>query len=598
MQQLSNKIKIRNRLLTRLLLSHILIVTIPLFITGNVLVNTAQNSIRQTILDRNLEFANRSTRFIDLQLRTATDLVKSQAQFQSIFEMNKSTQELAINTLFTEFDLFRQLSVLDTLGNLIASTSFEDSLHMKFGRKDRITGILAAFARDGRYHSDVYVSDESLPMLDVAEPVTRFGEVVGILYAIVDLKAMWDIVDENKVGDRGEAFIFNNEGVYVAHTDRRKLYSNQKLVNPTVVAQIKQGKSGQLIYHQSPNVEMVAAYAPIGNYGWGAMLQQPTSEAFAPARRMRFRVMQFMFISVLLASLLAFFYSRWIVKPVKQLVSGMEQFSQGELNYRIAKVTDDEIGTLAENFNEMAERLIEFQNKLKRTEVLETLGKLASVLSHEIRNPLNSMVINMQILKRELAKEKINKERVEKFYGILAAEIKRVDQLVTDVLLIARPPQTRKEKVAINEVIDEITMMQVADSLGKGIRIEREYEKVPILANVDIAKIRQVILNLTLNAIQAMPGGGKLTIGLKETTTAMLGNHRTKAVVLSFADSGDGISKKDLGKVFDFYYSTKDTGTGLGLAIVQQIVDEHQGRIALESQIEKGTKFTIYLPVE
>lgn len=597
MERISKNINIRNRLLTRLLLSHILIVSIPLFITGNVLVNTAQNSIRQTILDRNLEFATRSTRFIDMQLRTATDLVKSQAKFQSIFEMNKSTQELAINTLFTEFDLFSQISVLDTLGHLIASTSFEDSLHVKFSRDHFIAGILTAFKKAGRYRSDVYISDESLPMMDVAEPVTRFDEVVGILYAVVDLKTMWDIVDENKIGNRGEAFIFNGDGVYVAHTDRKKLYSNQKLVNMEVVAKIKQGESGQLIYHQGSDEEMVAAYAPIGNYGWGAMLQQPTSEAFAPARRMRFRVMQFMGISVLLASLLAFFYSRWIVKPVKQLVSGMEQFSRGELNTRIAKVTDDEIGTLAENFNEMAERLIEFQNKLKRTEVLETLGKLASVLSHEIRNPLNAMVINMQILKREFAKEQINKERVDKFYGILAAEIKRVDQLVTDFLLIARPPKTSKEEVAINEVIDEITMMQVADSLAKGVRIEREYEKVPIKANVDAARMRQVILNLTLNAIQAMPGGGKLTIGLREATSEVL-NHRTKSVVLSFADTGDGIPERDLGKVFDFYYSTKENGTGLGLAIVQQIVDEHQGRVVLESQVEKGTKFTIYLPAE
>ncbi len=599
MRPFPGKIEIHHRLLTRLLLSHILIVSIPLFITGNVLVNTARDSIRQTILDRNLEFATRSTRFIDLQLRTAADLIKSQAQFQSIFEMTRSTQELAINILVTEFDLFNQLSVLDTSGHLIASTSFEDFVPQRTGHNGIVSGILAAFSKGDGYQGDVYVSDESLPMLDLAEPVTLYGELVGILYAVVDLKAMWDIVDENKVGEKGEAFIFNRAGVYVAHTDRKKVYSKQIFSNEAVASKIQRGESGQLIYRTDENIEMVAAYAPVGDYGWGAMLQQPTDEAFAPARRMRFRVMQFMIISVLLASLLAFFYSRWIVKPVNQLVAGMDRFSRGDLNYRITKVTDDEVGALAENFNEMAARLTEFQNKLKRTEVLEALGKLASVLSHEIRNPLNSMVINMQILRREFSKEKINKERVEKFYGILAAEIKRVDQLVTDFLLIARPPKMEKQETAIDEVIDEVVMLQVADSLAKGVRIERNYERVPIKASVDAAKLKQVILNLTINACQAMSGGGRLTIGLREISGGKDPDLPAGPLVeLSFADTGHGIPPKDLGKVFDFYYSTKDTGSGLGLAIVQQIVDEHQGRITVESRVEKGTTFTICLPVK
>ena len=313
---------------------------------------------------------------------------------------------------------------------------------------------------------------------------------------------------------------------------------------------------------------------------------------------MRVRVFQFTALSVILASLLAFFYTRWIVAPVKDLVSGMEQFSKGALDYRIQNVSQDEIGALAENFNEMAVRLTEYQNTLKRTERLETLGKLASVLSHEIRNPLNSMVINMQILKRELAKEIVNKERVEKFYGILASEIKRVDQLVQDFLLIARPPKLELEKVAINEIIDEVSMMQVADSLQKGVRIEREYEKTPIHANVDAAKIRQVIVNLVLNAIQAMPGGGRLKIAIKEGDKQAKYKNKLpeKSLLISFSDTGHGIKHENLNKIFDFYYSTKKDGSGLGLAVVQQIIEEHNGLISVESEVNKGTTFNIYLP--
>ena len=598
MLKFGHKIQIRHRLLTRLLLSHILIVSLPLFFTGNVLVDTAQESIEETILERNLEFAIRSARFIDLKLETAGDIVVNQAKNLSIYGMNKTSLELAINTIVSDFAIFNNVSVLDTSGHLIATTSFDETVPFKFSNNGKSSPDLKNILKGETFRTDVYVSEESLPLLDIAEPIKLHDEVFAILYAVVDLKAMWDIVDENVVGENGEAFIFNKDGVYIAHSDRINVYQKNKFENDEVIQRLAEKGSGSTIYKTSQNIEMVAAYAPISDYGWGAMIQQPTSEAFAPAQRMRVRVFQFMALSEILASLLAFFYTRWIVAPVKDLVSGMEQFSKGALDYRIQNVSQDEIGALAENFNEMAVRLTEYQNTLKRTERLETLGKLASVLSHEIRNPLNSMVINMQILKRELAKEIVNKERVEKFYGILASEIKRVDQLVQDFLLIARPPKLELEKVAINEIIDEVSMMQVADSLQKGVRIEREYEKIPIHANVDAAKIRQVIVNLVLNAIQAMPGGGKLKIIVKEADESAKYENKLpeKSLLISFSDTGHGIKEEHLNKIFDFYYSTKKDGSGLGLAVVQQIVEEHNGLISVKSEVDKETTFSIYLP--
>jgi len=594
MFQSRKNIRIQHRLLTRLLVSHILIVGIPLFFTGRVLIDTAQNSIEETILQRNLEFTRRSTRLIELKLNTASRIIESEVRKPSMYEMNKMPQELAIHTLVTQFDLFKQISVLDTLGNLVATTSFEGEISEYLGRNGSLSVVINKARQRERYQSDVYVSSyDHLPMLDIAEPIYALDEVVGILYAVVDLKAMWDVVAENKVGENGEAFIFNKNGLYIAHSDAKQVYSKNYFQNQQIIAKVKEGQSGHLRYRTAENEEMVAAYAPIGAFGWGAMIQQPTSEAFAPAAAMRFRVIQFMVASIVLASLIAYFYTRWIVKPVDHLVSGMDRFSKGDLNHRIEKVADDEIGTLAEHFNEMADRLIEFQNTVKRTERLDTLGKLASVLSHEIRNPLNSMVINMQILKREFSKEELNKNRIENFYNILATEIKRVDQLVTDFLLIARPPKLNKQTTAINEVMDELVMMQVADSLKKGIRVERTYESTPIEANIDASRMRQVFLNLYLNAVQSMPGGGRLKIAVQSDKRTQTSQH---GITISFIDTGHGIEQEDLHKIFDFYYSTKETGTGLGLAIVQQIVEEHQGTITVESKVHEGTTFTIYLP--
>ncbi|MFQ5640204.1 MAG: ATP-binding protein [bacterium] len=589
-----NKIKIRHRLLTRLLVSHILIASLPLFFTGKVLVDSAKDSIEQTVLERNFELTKRATQLIAQKVDIAKEVIRNQANNPAIYELNKSSLDLAIQTMVSEFDLFSKIMILDTLSKVVATTSFEQG-NRAFVSSD---GIVSNVLQGLGYQSEVYLSRENLPMLDVVEPLEQFGEVVGVLFAVVDLKAMWDLVLESVIGERGEAFVFDRRGVFIAHSDRKNVYLKNQFTNQRIVDEINQGRNGRLIYQTDEKVEMVAAYAPIGDYGWGFMIQQPTSEAFAQAESMRLRIFQFMFGTIFLASLLAYIYTRWMVIPVDHLVSGMDRFSKGELNLRIERATNDEIGALAENFNEMAERISEYQNTVKRTERLETLGKLAAVLSHEIRNPLNSMVINMQILRRESSKEVVNRERVDNFYKILESEIERVDQLVKDFLLIARPLSLQKSQVALNEILDEVITMRVAESLKKGVRIERDYDKIPFYANVDEAKIKQVFLNLIINALQAMPGGGKLVIGISKTGEKAKLNKKSseRPVCITFKDTGTGIKKENLNKIFDFYYSTKKDGSGLGLAIVQQIVEEHQGSIKVESKLSGGTTVTLCLP--
>ncbi|MFQ5674921.1 MAG: cache domain-containing protein, partial [bacterium] len=207
------KIQIRHRLLTRLLISHILIVSLPLFFTGKVLVDTARQSIEQTILERNLEFAVRTTRFIELKLQSAREILASQAKHFSFKQANTASLELEINTIVNDFAIFNSLSVLDTTGHLIASTSFEREASLLFNGNGRVATALDYVSHGQTFLRDAYISEERLPLLDIGEPLRYQGEISGILYAVVDLKAMWDLVDQNVVGEQGEAFIFNKEGI-------------------------------------------------------------------------------------------------------------------------------------------------------------------------------------------------------------------------------------------------------------------------------------------------------------------------------------------------------------------------------------------------
>lgn len=588
------RIKIRDRLFTRLLVSHIFLVTVPLFVTGNILTDTAQEAVERTVLERNLEFARRSTSFIEASVEKARDVLRLIAQQQVFYSNDRIGKELMINSMVNEFPIFKMIMILDTTGNVLASTAYETP-HLPIVTN----GSLPDLARNQTYISDVQVSQELLPYLNLAEAIRLHNEVIGVLWAVVDLTAMWALVDNNAVGEHGEAFIFRSDGQYIAHSDRRKVFTRSHFEELGIIHAVAMDSSAHKIYVNREGAEMIAAYAPMKELKWGVVIQQPTNEAFASARKMRFQILMLIISGSAMAALLAFFYTRQIVKPVQLLVSGIDRIAAGELRQRIEILGKDEIGQLAERFNTMAARLQEIQNKLKRTERLETLGKLSSVISHEIRNPLNSMVINMQLLRREFSKPRRDLKKMEHYHQVVASEIKRVDGLVSNFLLIAKPPKLEKSECKLTKLLDEMITVQMPNVLPRGIRVERDYPEPNLAAYVDEKKLYQVFLNIFLNAVDAMQGGGKIVVGVHRHLPTSFGDSEEMEIMaaVSFRDTGKGIPAEDLNRIFDFYYSKKEHGTGIGLSLAQQIVEEHGGFIRVNSNVGAGSEFTIFLPL-
>lgn len=587
-----SRIRIRDRLLTRLLISHIFLVTVPLLVTGSILTNTAQEAIERTILERNLEFASRSARQIESTLEKVRDILRLSAQLPVIYGQDRINKELMINSMVNEFPIFKRVMILDAGGSLLASTSYGTS-----SAPSTTDGALPVLLHGQPYVSEVYVSQDELPLMDVAEPIRVHNEVTGVLWAEVDLTAMWALVDNNVVGEHGEAFIFRGDGQYLAHSDRRKVYTRSHFEERDIIAAVAAKNGAHKIYVDRNRREMIAAYTPISGRDWGAVIQQPTSEAFASARKMRMQILLLIVISSAIAALIAYFYTRQIVKPAQLLVSGIDRIAAGDLRQRIDLAGRDEISQLAERFNTMAARLQEIQNKLKRTERLETLGKLASVLSHEIRNPLNSMVINMQLLRREFSKPRHDGKKMEHYHQVVASEIKRVDELVNNFLLIARPSKLERADFVLTKLLDDIITLQMPNVLPRGIRVERDYREPHLSAPVDAKKLHQAFLNIFLNAVEAMQGGGKIFIGVDKHYPTAFEEGAEPMAAISFKDTGKGIAPEYLNRIFDFYFSTKEQGTGIGLAIAQQVVEEHGGSIRVKSEIGGGSEFTIYLPL-
>ncbi len=584
------RIKIKHQFITKLLISHILLASIPLIITGVVLIHTVQKAVVQTVKERNMELARNLARITWTRIENAEKTLEFNA-FNTLNSLKtRFAQDLFINEMVSNFPIFSAIKILSDSGRIVISTvATEDSMRY-FG---------ASFVRQvnqgKEYQSDVYLTEYQLPVMELAESIRLYNENDMILLAQVNLKEMWDLVDSSVVGNYGQAFVFDKNGKYIAHSDPRKVYLKESFLELDIITDIKNNLDNHRIYINRDGVKMIAAYVALPRMGWGVVIQQPLREAFAVADQMRLQILWFVGISIIASSIIAYIYTRWIVMPVNQLVSGMDKFSAGNLHYRIPPLGTDEVSMLAERFNEMAEKLTLVQEKLKRSERLETLSKLASVLSHEIRNPLNAMVINMQVMERELKRNQPGIDKLRRYLGIVASEIQRVDDLVSNFLMVARPPKLDRKLVKIEQLIDDVIISIQAEALQSGIRINRQYHVKNCELLIDEKKIRQVLLNILINAIQAMPGGGNLTIELKSLNTAEQ-DYQLEWIVIKFHDTGKGIPKEQLAQIFDFYYSTKSTGTGLGLSVAQQIVEEHGGRIEVQSKVSKGSVFSVFLP--
>ena len=223
--------------------------------------------------------------------------------------------------------------------------------------------------------------------------------------------------------------------------------------------------------------------------------------------------------------------------------------------------------------------------QLIRSEKLAALGQLSAGIAHEIRNPLTSINILIHSLTENLPTEDSRLEDLK----VIEEEILRINEIVDQFLRFAKPASPLLEKTSLIPIFEEILQL-LRPQIERGrIAVKREFDPLPLIT-VDKEQIKQVILNLLMNAIQAMPAGGELSLGGRFSKDAYW-------VELTIQDSGIGIPQGDLEKLFDPFFSTKEGGIGLGLSIAHRIIDQHHGKIEVDSTPGKGTRFTISLPV-
>ncbi len=282
-----------------------------------------------------------------------------------------------------------------------------------------------------------------------------------------------------------------------------------------------------------------------------------------------------------------------IEQPLRELEKTIQRVQGGDLHAQVGFARrDDDVGALGRRFNQMVRQLREnkaeierlHRQELSRAEHLATLGELAAGLAHEIRNPLAGIAGVIEVIGKELPAGSASRDVL----GDVHAEIRQIQSILSDFLAYARPRPPQFHRADLNDTIEQAVLLARQQVRSRPIGIH--FAPSPEVAAVvhDPVQIQQVALNLLLNAIQAIPEAGRIEIRLE---------NRGDFAVLRVSDTGRGIPRSILPKIFRPFFTTRKEGTGLGLPLTRGIVESHGGRIEVTSEPGKGTCFEVRLPL-
>jgi two-component system NtrC family sensor kinase len=293
--------------------------------------------------------------------------------------------------------------------------------------------------------------------------------------------------------------------------------------------------------------------------------------------------------------------------PVNRLLDATRNLKSGNLDHKVEGL-DGEFGELASSFNEMSDSIKEQMHRMReaeqtlekanqdlklaqeqmvRAETMAALGTLSSGISHELSTPL-SVILNMtQLMKQEVKDDPALLKDME----VVEYEANQAIKVTRSLLGFARSTKSKKERIDVNWILEDLFKILEFQPAAKSVKLNKRLAPDLRLICADSGQIRQVFLNIILNAIQAMPDGGELDI-----YTGRSISEATEGVEITIRDTGMGIPKEDLADIFQPFFTTKEEGTGLGLAISYGIVKEHNGNIEVTSEVGRGTTFRIFLP--
>ncbi len=449
-------------------------------------------------------------------------------------------------------------------------------------------------------------------MLVAAAPVLdEDGTLLGVVYGGVLLNGNFTIVDEVKQTvfqgltyrghDTGTATIFQDDvriSTNVLNADGSRAVGTR--VSEEVYRKVMLEGEPWVGRAYVVNNWYITAYEPIRDIEGrivGILYVGLLEAKYVDLQRQT--VLIFLAISLagaLVASLLSYIISRRISVPITRMALAAQEVAQGNLDTKVEVASGDELGQLADSFNAMAlalkqrdQRLRDFTTKqVMESERLALIGQLSANVAHELNNPLQGILAYSHLLQERIPDADPSSQMIAR----IVTQTGRCREIIRGLLDFARQKKPDKTISNVNHVLRDTVSLIVNQALFHNIEIVQDLDPALPTAIMDPSQIERLFMNLIINAAEAMDGRGQLRLATRF-------DPESRSVEIRFEDTGHGIPEEYMDKIFDPFFTTKEIGhgTGLGLAISYGIVKEHRGTISAESQVGKGTTFTVRLPV-
>jgi signal transduction histidine kinase len=553
----------------------------PLLAYGFVSLLSLRSGTRDSIITGNQNVATRAAAEIRRYISTNAELLKALGADLQETGLQSWQQDRILKNYVLQFREFKEITLFDETDEALASS--------RVGAARVPIPKSAALTVDGVAMSPIRVDDDLLPTTVFGIHLKRLNQPSGWLAGEFSLEEMWRMVDRIRIGEHGFAMVVAPDGELIAHgdPDKKALVALARNMSKHPLVSALQSVSGEMPiaaeYRDEDGVQRLGVAARVVPLDWTVIVEQPTSEAYADANRLRRQLVVAILLALLVMVSIGYVSGRSFISPILTLQRATQTVAAGQLDARVDIRTGDEFADLGGAFNTMADRLVELTENIKRQERQAMFGRIAAGLVHDLSHPIQ----NLGNSSRLLVREELDLESRRSILATVERELETLKRFMDDLRNVVKPRPVERFAMDINASVAEVVDPMRSEGERVKVALEAAYATEPLVIEGDRFALGRVFRNLITNAIQATQPGGRVVV-----RTARVSDQ----VEISVTDTGSGIAPDRLGQIFEDFVTTKRRGLGLGLAISKRIVEQLDGTITVESELGRGTAFTLRFP--
>lgn len=619
---MTQTVKKKGRLFYKFLFIFLIVSLVPLGIVGYYIVNLSRLTLNKAILIDQESLSVSFAATIYNYVMSFRNVLSEVAHLEDIATMNIPKQQAIINHFMQLHAAFLEISVIDARG--LETVRISRFQHDNRLRNFADNPIFLKIIKNGEFIGGIERLRGSPTLtigVQIISPVSH--QPVGAIVAKFTLSGLSAMLKTGfPESTHTQAAVIDSNGFLVAHSNPEEIFSKPNPKLPDDVLKIllqNDAKTGGGEILMRTGERVLGAFSEVVELGWVVYIQRSISFAYQASNELLKRTYKMMAIVIGFVLFLGYAVSIIITQPIQALREAAVKLGQGDFDYLPdLRMPNDEIGELAHTFMQMSEslkvktaeiisakeeleklnrnlenrveartrELKSAQDELIKKERLAAIGQMASVVGHEIRNPLAVIKNSVYYINARLTATSNPDPKIIKHISIIESEIQQANGIINEILGFARTKELNLKPQRLNTYLEDL---MTSFPFPPHIQVIKEFATENPVVNIDVDEMTQAVRNLIRNAIEVMPEHGTLKIKTEVDSNGF--------VKLQVEDTGPGIPKDILDKIFTPFFTTKARGTGLGLAVVKKVIDRHKGKVEVFTQSGKGTTFKLSIPI-